>query len=137
MLDHFKRFLRLGLCPAKHDEVVGIPHVSVSRIRQCPVQFVEDDVRQQRRDYPALRCPNGCGLENPVLHDSGFEESLHNVKNVAVGHPLAYSRHYHLVGQVVEKAFDVGVQHVPVALLMQLDDLLQGAVAASPFAESV
>ena len=70
--------------------------------------LVEVDVRQERRDDPALRCA-GLGVPNPpLLQHAGLEPLIEHPAQDAVPHPLVEHRAQVSVVHGVKEALDVG-----------------------------
>ena len=58
LLHQNPRLLSLGACLGDHHKVVGISGESIAVLVQLPVQVIENDVGQQRRNDPSYTVDN-------------------------------------------------------------------------------
>jgi hypothetical protein len=76
LLDYDPGLLRPGAGLPEHHEIVGLSDKLIAEPVPLPVQTVQHEVRQQRRDDTSLRGPHRGGFENTVFHHAGLEELL-------------------------------------------------------------
>ena len=99
-----------------HDhEVVGVAHQRTqvrTPVLPDPVEHVQEDVRQQRRDDAPLRSPRQGPLHLPRLHHSCREPQPQQPKDTPVRDALANQRQQLRMVDAAEVVVDVGVQHV-------------------------
>src|SRR5574341_1105471 len=116
---------------AEDDEIIRIPHEIESGVLQSPIETIEHDVRQQRRDDATLRRA-ACGVDEfAVFHYPGAEKLADNFQNISIGDFFAYGLHDHILGQVIEEPLDVGVNHDMPAILLGLEHKLNGGMAST------
>ena len=58
MLHQSQRLFGLRLGRAEHHEVIGIAREAIAGLMKLPVQVIENDVGQQRRDDPSYTVDN-------------------------------------------------------------------------------
>ncbi|OQB35893.1 MAG: hypothetical protein BWY09_02121 [Candidatus Hydrogenedentes bacterium ADurb.Bin179] len=78
-----------------------------------------------------------CGFEYAVLHDASGQESLENAQDITVGHFLGDALHDDLVRDVIEEAFDVGVEDMQEPLAVGLQRPFDGFVTVPVWPEAV
>lgn len=101
----------------EHAEIVGIAHEPQTPTLWLPVQLVQDDVGQQRRERAALRRPFAGGGSRAIgKHDLRFEQPMHQLQGTAIfdllGHPVQQS----LMVDPVEEFGEVDVDRPDVSL---------------------
>jgi hypothetical protein len=101
---------------AAHEDpnVIGVAHEPVTAFPQHPVQVIEHDVPQQRRQRGPLRGPLPCRLLDPVHHDPGFQEPAHQREDLAVGDLARHPRHQRIELDPVEEPVQIDVRDPPV-----------------------
>ena len=84
-----QRGLRLLPRVAHHQRVVRIAdqHTVLGR-RPCPVQPVQVDVAEHRRDHPALRRASRAVPKRPALHHSGAQHATQEPEDSPVTNAL-------------------------------------------------
>src|SRR3954470_10470691 len=113
---------------AEHDEVVAVAHQHTEIGAPLAPHVVEKpqvDVRQQRRDHPALRRTAELGRLEPVFHPPGFEPLSDQLQNPTIRDLASHQRQAHRVVDLPEKVADVPVQHMVEAPVHGHPDLLQ------------
>jgi hypothetical protein len=92
---------------------------------------MQEDVGQQRRDHASLRrAPVSTDLVALGIDSRRFQPSLDVEENPRTGGVFPHRVHHQKVIDVVEKPFDVQIEHpvVPPATLPGLPDCVQGGL---------
>ncbi|KTC43601.1 hypothetical protein AO262_27075 [Pseudomonas fluorescens ABAC62] len=114
----FQTLIQEALNPGQHSfastttthvnvRIVGITHKAMTPTFQLSVEFVGQDVRQQRRERAALRRPLLPSADDPTRHDSSLEVAANQPE-----HPLVF-----------DLTLDVGHQYIvvdPIKELLQI-----------------
>jgi hypothetical protein len=104
-----------GFVSAEHDKVVGITHDVISPLAHLAVESMQVEVGQEGADHGALRrAPGRCPLLKPVEYvrlEVGVEER----QNAPVANARLHLVHEGVVGDAVEVALQVGIDHPVVA----------------------
>ena len=114
-----------------------MPVVSLAAAFQFPIQFRQQDIRQQRTQGPALRralCP---GAYHPVCHHPRFEIPSDELKHLPVFDPLREFLHQEVVIDPVEEFLQVHIDHDPPAFGHILLGCLDRLVGVPPRSEAV
>jgi hypothetical protein len=83
----------------------------VTALLQLLVDLVEEHVREQRRQGPALRRPLVPFHHHPVRQHAGFEIAADEPQHAAVADALRHPSHQHVVVYAVEELLQVHVHH--------------------------
>lgn len=95
---------------AAHDhEIVGVTREAQAGLCQALVEQVEDDVRQKRRNDPALRSAGRGGAELQALHHARREKLPNEAQDIAVRDTLGNAIEDEVMGDVIEEGLDVGI----------------------------
>lgn len=136
MRDQSHSLFRLWFGLAENDKVVCIPDMPETGLFELPIQVIENDVGQQRRNNASLRRAHGCGFEDTGFHHPRRKKSLDKPENIAVGHVGGHCLHNDRVRKIVEEAFDVGIQDMLIAFLMETEGLFDRLMAVASLAEA-
>ncbi len=99
---------------AQDHEIVGVAHEAQAGLCQALVEQVEDDVRQKRRNHPALRSARRGGAKFQPLHHASREKFTDEAQDVPVSDALGDAIENEVMGDVVEEGLDVSI-HDPSA----------------------
>jgi hypothetical protein len=102
-----------------------------------PVQHVQVDVRQQRRDHSTLRRPRHRVAHRAVFHHPCLQPQPHQLEHPAVTDALPHQGEQLAVIDAAEVVLDVSIQHVIRPFAAQLPDPLQRHRRASPRPEPI
>ena len=102
-----------------------------------PVQHVQVDVRQQRRDHSTLRRSRHRVAHHPVFHHPGLQPLPDHLQHPPVADPLSHQGEQLVVRDAAEVVLDVGVQHVLGTFAAQLPDPLQRLLRTASWPEPV
>jgi hypothetical protein len=134
--DRRQRIQRADNLPAvlaHHDEIVGVAHQDpVARVLPSPVEPVQVDVGQQRRDHAALRSPDVTTPHDAVLHHPGAQHAANQDQEFAVDDPLLDDRHQPIVRDRLKARGDVRLDHPPLAPPRLINEDLEGVVRRAP-----
>ena len=113
--DRPHRPLRRLAAPLHDDEVVRVAHERVAAPLQLPVQLVQEDVRQKRRERPALRGALGRRLDDAVHGRAGHQEAMDEGRHPLVREGVRQQLHQLGLVDRVEEALEVrrGDPHAP------------------------
>lgn len=120
--DECQRLLRLLGFRAEDHEVVGVSREAIPSGFELPVQAVEHDVRQQRRDDSSLGRAQRRVLKVSFVHHPGSEKSFDQVKDVSVRHLGSHCVHDDRVRNVVEEPLNVSIEYGRVPLAVEFQD---------------
>jgi hypothetical protein len=98
-----------GSGSAQDNEVVGISHDAKAKKYQPLIQDVQDNIRQEGRDDPALRSALGGRENSPVLHEPSREKLSDEAEDVAIGNPFGNQVDDDLSVEVVVAGLDIAV----------------------------
>jgi hypothetical protein len=107
----------LRLASAHHDKIVRPANEpAMSTISERPVQRVQVDVRQKRRDHTALRGPSERTPQHPLLHHTRLQPLPYQLEHPPIRDPLGDLDKQQLVVDRGEVVADVGLENeaVPV-----------------------
>ena len=104
---------------------------------QLLVEFVKDDVRQERRERAALRRTLLAALADPVLHQPRLEEREDEPQDATVPDVPCEPCHESVVVHLVEELLEVEIDHRRVAFGHIRASSSEGVVCASIRSESV
>jgi hypothetical protein len=125
----------LGLLPgvAHDDRVVRITdqHTVLARL-PCPVQPVQVDVTEQRRQRTALRRPGHAAPQRPGLQHPGPQNHADQGEDRLVADAFLDRLHQPVMRDRLETARDIGLHHPAAAPPGLIDEHLQGIVRRAP-----
>ena len=101
----------LGVITAQDHEIVGITHKAEAGLCQTLVKQVKGDIRQQRRNDPALRSAGHGGAKFQPFQHASREKLTDEAQDVAISDALGDAIEDEVMGEVVEESLDVGVYH--------------------------
>jgi hypothetical protein len=107
--DQSQSLLSMSAGLGQDHEIIGAPDEPVTALVELPIQEVEDNVGQQRRNDTALRGADRGGLEHAVFHNARAQEFLDQVENVPVGNLGCDSLLDDGMWKIVKEPFNVGV----------------------------
>ena len=122
---------------AADDDLSGCPPSS-PLVNPEVDDIVEEDIRQDRADPRALRCPHFHRFPSAALEDAGFEPPLDQAEDPVVGDPVPQHPDQPSVVNGIEEGSDVEIEHPVHALRHQgFVQRSQGRVWAAPRPEAV
>ena len=77
-----------------------------------PVQHMQVDVGQQRRDHSTLRRSRHRVAHHPVFHHPGLQPLPHQLEHPPITDPLTHQGEQLVVIDAAKVVLDVGIQHV-------------------------
>jgi len=123
--------------------VFGVAAEGVAAPLQFLVEVVEHDVRQQRRERPALRRAGVSGRHNAVLHHTRLQVAADEAEHSLVLHFAGHAGHQHVVVDAVEEFLQVHIHDPPAAFCHEglcgkhgLMSTAAGAEAVAEFREA-
>src|SRR6266511_2606093 len=127
--ERHKGALGLALRPAQHQQIIGVTHQHTAPARPPdPVEPVQGDVAQQRRDNTTLRRTGHAAPDRALLHHPRAQQRTHQLEQLAVTDPLLNRRHQPVVRNRLETRGDVRLYHPAPAFPGLIDQDLQGIV---------
>jgi len=121
-----------------HDvAVVGVMGKAVAAPFQLPVELIQYDIRQHRRQRAALRYALCRGLYTAVHTDSGLEIAVDEAQQGRVIGALFEPHHEPIVIDAIKERFDVGVHHPGIICADIRLDLSHGLMCRASRAEPV
>src|SRR6266545_2499424 len=119
----------LPFAPAQHHQIVGVTHQYAAPARlPDPVEPVQVDVAEQRRDNTTLRRTGHAAPDRALLHHPRAQQRTHQLEQLAVTDPLLNRRHQAVVRNRLETRSDVRLYHPAPASPGLIDQDLQGIV---------
>ena len=91
--------------------VVGVAHEAMAALLQFLVQHVQHQVRQQRRERPALRRAFLRRADQPVRQHARSQKAADQLQDALVSHPLGHQPHQDVVVDPVEELLQVDIHH--------------------------
>ena len=76
---------------------------------QLPVEVVEHDVREQRRERRTLRGPLFARGHQPAIHDARFQVASDQLEHPLVVHPSGDPGHQSVVLNAIEKRVEIKI----------------------------
>jgi len=117
--------------------VIGIAHEAMASPFQLTVEFIEQDVRQQRRERAALRRPLLPMADNPARHDARFKVTADESEHALVFDMTFNTSHQDVVVDPVEEFLQVKF-HAPTVTHRHMDaGHLDSLVSASARTKAV
>src|SRR5216684_2283248 len=95
--------------------VVGVAHEAMAALLQFLVQHVQHQVRQQRRERPALRRALLRRADQPIRQHARGQKAADQLQDALVGCPLGHQPHQDIVVDPVEELLQVDIHHDVVA----------------------
>src|SRR5262245_37782327 len=92
--------------------VVGIAHEATAASLQLLVQHVQHQVRQQRREWSALRRALLRRADQAALQHAGAKKAADELQETLVSHPLCNKPHQNVVVHPVEELLQVDVHYI-------------------------
>jgi hypothetical protein len=89
--------------------VVGVAHEAVPAPLELPVEVVEHDVAEQRRERRALRGPLLRRLHQPAGHDAHFQVGPDQLEHPLVMHPSGNPGHQGVVLNSIEERVQIKI----------------------------
>jgi hypothetical protein len=118
-------------------EVVGVAHERVTALLQLFVHVVQQHVRQERRQRPALWRALVTLHHHPVRENPRVEVAANEPQHATVLDPLREPPHEHVVVHTIEELLQIDV-HDPAATLLHVAlRVTHGVVRAAPRPEAV
>ena len=133
----FQGRLRLLAAPAQDKQVVGVADHRIAHAGHVPVQPVQIDIGQQRRDHSPLRGAFLGFSQPPLFHHALPQKSLHQGQHPPVADPLPDPLHELGPRNRVEVALPVGFHHMPMSRSEQQVHLPQRVFAAASGPEPI
>src|SRR5690349_18144779 len=105
-------------CQARHDPsaslftayvdvtVIRVPHETVAATLKLAIQFIQHEVREQGREWTALRCPLPGFFEQPAIKHTGPQVSPDEPQNPPVRDPRRHRGHQPVVIDPVKRRGD-------------------------------
>jgi len=104
---------------------------------QFPVEVVEHDVRQQRRQRTALRRALASWLHQPITHQPRFQEAADESEHPAIPDLARHSCHEQVVVDAVEELGQIKVHHPAAAASHMVTRRLHGLPRVASGSEAV
>ena len=104
--------LRLISGAAQDNEVIGVPDDAQALGLDSSIETIEHQIHDHRGEDATLRDTPLGDPDVAILIDTGFEVGLHQVKDASVSNALGNAGHRDIVGNVIEAAFNVRIDHV-------------------------
>jgi hypothetical protein len=95
--------------------VIRVPHEPAAATLKLAIQFIQHEVREQGREWTALRCPLPAFFEQPAIKHTGPQVSPDEPQNPLVRDPRRHRRHQPVVIDPVKKFGQVDIYNKPVA----------------------
>src|SRR5579863_4846906 len=140
------KLVGIRLAVEAHHDVVSESHDDHIAVRLLPppcldpqIEYVmKIDVRQKRRDTSALGRPFLRPYSFPIFQHAGLEPFLDQPHDAPICNPVLDELHQPFVGNPIEKALDVQIQH-PVHFLRQQSRVqrIQRLMLAAPWSEPI
>ena len=99
----------LGVGAAQHHEVVGIADEPIADACQTLVKDIQDDIRQEWRNHPALRCASDRRTKRTLFHHASGEELAEETQDIPVGNPVGHQVEDKVMGDIVEEGLNIGI----------------------------
>jgi hypothetical protein len=99
----------LGQVAAQDHEIIGIAHEAQARLCQGVVEQVEDNIRQERRNDPALRSARSGGEKSAPIHDASGEKPTDDAQDIAVCHAFGDTIEDQVMGDVIEESLNISI----------------------------
>ena len=96
--------------------VISVAAERESSSLKLPVQIVQQDVGQQRRQRPALRRAFRSRLHHSRSHHSGFQEPADQLQHSCIADSPRHPRHQHIVIDPIEELLQIDVHHPALTL---------------------
>ncbi len=118
--------------------VVRVSAKAVASAFRFFVEVIEPEIAEERRERTALRGPFLQRADQAVFHHPSLQEGSDELEHALVGQPRGDPRQQAVVSDLVEKFFEIQVNHDAIALgditLRLGDGLLGGAARAEAVA---
>lgn len=116
----------------EQNNIIGVPNKVGAKLPlqtvslPYPVQYMEIEISQERRDNPALWCTLAISFATPdiplltvptPLNDGSLEPQANQVQECSVTHALGYNRHQLAVGDGVKVLGKIGIDDFCVPLI--------------------
>ena len=122
---------------AHHDEIVGVADEhTVSACPPAPVEPVQVDVAEQRRDDAALWRAADAAPDRPFLHHPRTQQRAQQLEDLAVDDPFLDRLHQPFVRDRLKAVGDVRLDQPAPAPVALIEDELQGIVRRPPRLET-
>ncbi len=132
-----ERVTSIVLAVAHHDEIVGVADQRAAPASPPgPVEPVQVDVGEQRRDDPALRRPGVAAHDRALPHHPSTQHRAQQSQEFAIDGPFLDRRHQPVVGNLLKTRGDVRLDDPPLAPPALIDEHLQGIVRRAPRAKA-
>src|SRR5947208_8460666 len=95
--------------------VIRVPHEPVAATLKLAIQLIQHEVREQGREWTALRCPLPAFLEQPAIKHTGPQVSPDEPQNPPVRDPRRHRGHQPVVVDPVEEFGQVDIHDKPIA----------------------
>src|SRR5438477_1924653 len=119
--------------------VIRVSHKPVAATLELAIQLIQHEVREQGREWTALRRPFSAFLEQSAIEHTGCQVSPNKPENPPIRDPRRHRRHQPVVVDPIEEPGQVDVHDEPIAFddagLCLRHRLVSGA--ARPKAEAV
>src|SRR6266540_843104 len=131
-----KSALGLRLCPAHHHEIIRVAHQHAAPARPPdPVEPVQVDVAQKRRDNTALRSAGHATPDRALLHHPRAQQRAQQLEQPAVTDPLLDRRHQPIMRNRLKTRGDIRLHHPTPAPPGLIDQDLEGIVRRALWAK--
>ena len=91
--------------------VVGVAHEAMAALLQFLVQHVQHQIRQQRRERPALRRAFLRRADQPIRQHARSQKAADQLQDALVGHPLRHQPHQDVVIDPIEELLQIKIHH--------------------------
>src|SRR5713101_6502522 len=103
-----------GLFAADVDvTVIRVPHEPVAATLKFAIQFIQHEIREQGREWTALRGPFSAFLEQPAIEHTSRQVSPDEPKNPPIRNPRRYACHQPVVIDPVKELCQVDIHDKP------------------------
>ncbi|MGB3952888.1 MAG: hypothetical protein WBK99_07115 [Solirubrobacterales bacterium] len=133
LLERIQSALRLAPRLAHHYEIVGVATQCANSARlPLPVEPVEVDVAEQRRDRTALRRDGDAAPDRPLLHHSCAQHRSQEFQQAAIGDSFLARVHQPIVRDRLKTRGDVRLDNPPRSPKGLVWEYLQSVVCRPP-----
>ncbi|PRN05986.1 hypothetical protein A0O30_05890 [Pseudomonas sp. LLC-1] len=117
--------------------IIGVTHEAMTATLKLSIKFVEQDIRQQRRERAALRRPLLPLVDDPARHDPGFEVATDQFEHTLVFNVTLHARHQSVVVDSIKELLKIDL-HAPAMARHHMGTChFNGLVSASARTEAV
>lgn len=122
----------------KYAEIVGVSHEAKTTACQLPIEFVQDDIRKERRKRAALGRAFFRGHARAVRHDHlRLEHPMYQLQETPILHPLSQTAQQALMMDTVEELRQVDVDRNRASFVQVLRCLGDGRLCTTTWSEAM